>query len=92
MTLSTNIKASTDIVRQYYQQLFSDKQKPSATIYDYCQKNNFSKLTEQQRQLTNASLIAMELTEAISKQKKSKTPGPDGIPAKFYKKLFYLTN
>lgn len=44
----------------------------------------FLKFTEEQRQITNVSLTMMELTEA-NKTKKGKYPGPDGIPAEYYK-------
>lgn len=36
---------------------------------------------------TNAPLTMMELFEAIFKQKKGKSLGPDGLPAEYYQKL-----
>lgn len=82
LTSTNSIKISTHI----YKELFADKSQSSKLIYDYLAKNNFPKLSEQRRELTNASLTMMELTYAIPKQKEGNIPSVDGIPAVFYKK------
>lgn len=56
------------IVEGFNQQLFTDNKKSLSVIYKYLAKNNFLKLTEEQKQITNVPLTMMEITEAIFKQ------------------------
>lgn len=53
--------------------------------YDKSEKGSKGKETVQDLMWLDAFTI-MEIVEAIRHQKKSKEPGPDGIPVEFYKK------
>lgn len=73
------------ITKKFYDQLYSKKE---ATLEDqkiYLEKYGMKQLNEEQRKILNDHISLFELIEAVKRQKRGKTPGPDGIPSEYYK-------
>ncbi|KAF7245550.1 hypothetical protein EYD10_08337 [Varanus komodoensis] len=66
--------------RLYRKEEFSIKK-----VKEYIRKGDLPKLPEKYQTILNQEVTTMEITEAIMGQKNNKTPGPDGLPAEFYK-------
>jgi len=73
------------VFHQYYITLYKGQEISSEKVNEYLHKQNLLKITENQRQILNGLITIRELCEAIQKTKAGKAPGPDGLPASYYK-------
>lgn len=73
------------IVKIFYSKLYSRQVIEPDTIKNYLSNNsNIKKLNEKQKKTLNQAITMAEISQAIKKQKKNKSPGPDGLPSEFY--------
>ncbi|KAF7244640.1 hypothetical protein EYD10_09237 [Varanus komodoensis] len=79
---STQIKK---IVEDFFAKLYQNKEISIEKVNEYIRKGKLPKIPEKYRKALNEEVTMTEITEAIKRQKNDKTPGPDGLPAEFYK-------
>ena len=77
------------ITAKFYTQLYTSSPINRQTQYTLLQNVDRQISTVQQRML-DAAITEKELQEAVSQLQDEKSPGIDGITAKFYKQFWYL--
>lgn len=73
------------IVQDFYAKLHEKQDIDKEKQKEFLKRHMKMRLEEEQKKELNEPITVCEIVEAIKKQKKNKTPGPDGIPAEFYK-------
>uniref|UniRef100_A0A803TE18 Reverse transcriptase domain-containing protein n=1 Tax=Anolis carolinensis TaxID=28377 RepID=A0A803TE18_ANOCA len=71
--------------RNYYSQLYKQKDEDLEKITKYLGEQKLDKITETQREHLNKEITEEEIKKAIKNLKPNKAPGPDGFTASFYK-------
>lgn len=76
------------IFQNYYKQLYTQPNlENEQKIKTFLEQLKLPTLSEKQNKILMAEITERELSGAISKLKANKSPGPDGFPAEWYKKL-----
>lgn len=74
------------IIEDFYRNLYRKKDIQGRMQMQYLKKYNRIRWDEEQKKTLNELIAIYEIIEAIKIQKSGKAPGPDGIPAEYYKK------
>uniref|UniRef100_A0A803TDX0 Reverse transcriptase domain-containing protein n=1 Tax=Anolis carolinensis TaxID=28377 RepID=A0A803TDX0_ANOCA len=69
----------------FYEDLYKKDQVDKEKITEYLGKLNLQKITEEDRTILNEEISEKEIVQAIKKLDGTKTPGPDGFSAVYYK-------
>ncbi|KAF7242203.1 hypothetical protein EYD10_11436 [Varanus komodoensis] len=73
------------IAEDFFIKLYQKDEISTEKVKEYIRNGYLPKLLEKYQNLLNQEVTTMEIIEAIMWQKNDKTPGPDGLPAEFYK-------
>ncbi|KAF7245269.1 hypothetical protein EYD10_08704 [Varanus komodoensis] len=73
------------IAEDFFAKLYQNDEFSTEKVNEYIQKGDLPKLPKKYQKVLNQEVTITEVTEAIKRQKNDKTPGPDGLPAEFYK-------
>lgn len=82
-------------LRQYYRDLYNIVPHPpydifpnkSRSIQDYIQASDLPRLSDHILQALEAPITSDQLTNVLQLSPMGKSPGPDGLPASYYKSL-----
>uniref|UniRef100_A0A670XQU1 Reverse transcriptase domain-containing protein n=1 Tax=Pseudonaja textilis TaxID=8673 RepID=A0A670XQU1_PSETE len=80
-------KEKKEIIRDYYGKLYTQENIDDERVKQYLQNANLPQIPKEIEIMLESNITMMELTEALKKQNNGKAPGPDGLPAEFYKTL-----
>ena len=69
----------------FFKELYKKREGEEQRIANYWNNSPEWKLNTQQLEKMNEPITTEEISEAWKKQKNSKSPGPDGLPAEYYK-------
>ena len=75
------------IIRDYYQQLYANKMDKSEEMDKFLEKNNFTKLNQEEIENLNRPITSMEIETVIKNLPTNKNLGPDGFTSEFYQKF-----
>ncbi|KAF7832322.1 uncharacterized protein G2W53_014655 [Senna tora] len=88
-TWTTNQEEIKNLSTQYFQSLFQHSATTDKTIIrQYIHNAALTTLTEDQIQFLNNPFTKLEIENAVFQMEGSKSPGPDGFPAKFFQELW----
>ena len=76
--------------REFYKHLYSEEPIDNNMVNKFLNDVNLPRLPPDIVEHCEGVLPLEEAKEAVSLMKNAKTPGSDGLPAKFYKKFFHL--
>ena len=82
--ITANNKEIQRIIRDYYQQLYSNKMDYLEEMAKFSEKYNFPKLNQEETENLNKPITSMEIETVIRNLPANKSPGPDGFTAEFY--------
>lgn len=82
-----NSEAMKNIVEEFYQILYKNKEVGKGKTKEYIKVNNKIFLSEEQKQELESNITINKTIGAVRKQKSQKALGPDGIPAEYYIKM-----
>jgi hypothetical protein len=82
--ITTNITEIQEIIRDYFDILYSNKFKNLEEMYRFLDSYDHSKLNKEDINHLNRSTTQNEIEVAIKTLTKKKSPGPDGFSAEFY--------
>ena len=79
-----------DHSKQYYANLFKSRDAviPDVNLHEIFRGDNIYKLTESEALSLEGLVTIEEIGNAVKKMKHNKTPGIDGFPAEFFKKIW----
>lgn len=84
--INQNPQDINNIFRNFYSNLYSPTHQPTQSEIDtFLNSLTLPKLTAEQTNILDAPLTLNELTKALNKIPSNKSPGPDGLPAEFYR-------
>uniref|UniRef100_A0A670IB05 Reverse transcriptase domain-containing protein n=1 Tax=Podarcis muralis TaxID=64176 RepID=A0A670IB05_PODMU len=72
---------------KFYEQLYKKGEEDPTKIEKYLENCKGKTITEEERLQLNRPINIEEIQNAMKKMKLGKAPGPDGLPAKYYKVL-----
>ena len=75
------------IIRDYYQQLYTNKMDNLEEMDKFLEKYNFPKLDQEEIENLNRPTTSKEIEIVIRNLPANKSPGPDGFTAEFYEKF-----
>ena len=75
------------IIRDYYQQLYTNKMDNMEEMDKFLEKYNFPKLNQKEMENFNRSIASTEIETVIRNLPANKRPGPDGFTAEFYQEF-----
>lgn len=75
------------IFQRYYKDLYKRGEETEQEIDQFLQKHHLEQIVEDERAALEEKITQEEIKKAIKKMKAEKAPGPDGLPAKYYKIL-----
>ena len=75
------------IIRDYYQQLYTNKMDKVEEMEKFLEKYNFLKLNQEEIDSLNRPITSTEIETVIRNLPANKSPGPDGFTAEFYQKF-----
>ena len=75
------------IIRNYYQQLYTNKMDNLEEMEKFLEKYNFPKLNQKEIENLNRPITSTEIETVIRNHPANKSPGPDGFIAEFYLKI-----
>ena len=75
------------IIRNYYQQLYTNKMDNLEEMEKFLEKYNFPKLNQKEIENLNRPITSTEIETVIRNHPANKSPGPDGFKAEFYLKI-----
>uniref|UniRef100_A0A670HTD8 Reverse transcriptase domain-containing protein n=1 Tax=Podarcis muralis TaxID=64176 RepID=A0A670HTD8_PODMU len=87
------IEEPSEIERRFvafFEKLYEKGEESSVEIRNYLDQEERKFFTEEDCIQLNKVVSVKEVRDAINKMKNGKSPGPDGLPAKYYKKLVDL--
>ena len=87
----TNQKEILKTVKQYYDDLFSNKdhELQDVDMESLFENEHITKLTDKQKNSIEQPITIAEISKVINKMNNNKSPGSDGFPAEFYK-IFWV--
>ena len=71
-------------MRDYYQQLYTNKMDNLEEIDKFLGKYNFPKLNQEEIENLNRHIISTEIETVVRNLTGNKSPGPDGFTVEFY--------
>ena len=74
-------------MRDYYQQLYSDKMDNLEEMDKFSEKYNFPKLNKEELENRNRHITSTEIETVLRNLPANKSRGPDGFTAEFYQKF-----
>ena len=75
------------IIRDYYQQLYTNKMDNLEEMDKFLEKYNFPKLNQEEIDNLNRPTTSTEIETIIRNLPANKNPGPNGFTAEFYQKF-----
>ena len=81
------LQQKTQIIRDYYQQLYVNKMDNLKETDKFLEKYNFPKLNQEEIENLNRPITSMEIETVIKNLPTNKIPGPDSITGEFYQKF-----
>uniref|UniRef100_A0A670Z1A6 Reverse transcriptase domain-containing protein n=1 Tax=Pseudonaja textilis TaxID=8673 RepID=A0A670Z1A6_PSETE len=81
------IEQKKEIIHKYFEDLYKREDVSEDRIKNYLDEVKDKAIGEEMAELLNKDITESELKSAIESQKNNKTPGPDRLPAEFYKTL-----
>ena len=75
------------IIKDYYQQLYTNKIDNLEEMDKFLEKYNFPKLNQEEIENLNRPITSMEIETVIRNLPANKSPDPDGFTAEFYQKF-----
>ena len=87
MERSQQITEIQRLIRDYYQQLYSNKMDNVEEMDKLLEKYNFPKLNQEEIENINRHITNMEIETVIRNLPANKSPDPDGFTAEFYQKF-----
>ena len=75
------------IIRDYYQQLYTNKMDNLEEMGKFLEKYNFSKLNQEEIENLNRHITSTEIETLIRNLPANKSTGPNGFTAEFYQKF-----
>jgi hypothetical protein len=85
--ITKNTKETQGIIRDYFENLYSNKLKNVEKMNKFLDTYNHTKLNKEDINHLNRSITCKEIEEAIKSLPKKKSPGPDGYSIDFYRPL-----
>ena len=84
--ISTETSVIVDTFAAYYKDLYrSKKGEAKAQMKEFFREIGTPVLSEEDRNAMESPITLMELQQAVKGLSNQKSPGPDGLPAEFYK-------
>ena len=71
-------------IREYYEQLYSNKMDNLEEMDRFLQKFNLTRLNQEEREIMNNPITSTEIEAVIKNFPKNKSPGPDFFTGEFY--------
>ena len=81
----TDDQEKADTFRKFYKSLYQQEERSEAQQLEYLEGLPLTRVTTQQNEILSQKITEEELGEVIQKAKLHKAPGPDGLPAQFFK-------
>ena len=75
------------IIRDYYQQLYTNKMDNLEELNKFLEKYNFTKLNQEETENLNRYIKSTEIETVIRNLPANTRPGPDGFIAEIYRKF-----
>ena len=72
------------IIRDYYEQLYSNKIDNLVGMYRFLEKFSLPRLNQEDIEIMNNPITSTEIEAVIKNLPKSKSPGPDDFTGEFY--------
>ena len=72
------------IIRDYYEQLYSNKMDNLEEMDRFLEKFNLPRLNQEDIEIMNNPIISSEIEAVIKNLPKNKSPGPDSFTGQFY--------
>ena len=72
------------IISKYYEKLYANKLDNLKEMDNFLEKYNLPKLTKEETENLNRTIISNEIELVIKKLLKNKIPGPDGFTTEIY--------
>jgi hypothetical protein len=82
--ITTNTMEIQEIIRDYFENLYSNKFENLEEMDRFLDTYNHPKLNQEVTNHLNRSITQKEIKAAINSLPKKKSPGPDGFSAEFY--------
>ena len=79
------------IIRDYYQQLYTNKTDNLVEMDEFLEKYNFPNLNQEEIENLNRPIKSMKVKTVIKNLPTNKSPGPDGFTGEFYQIFKELT-
>ena len=73
------------IIRDYYEQLYSNKMDKLEEMDRFLEKFNLPRLNQEEIEIMNNSITSTEIEAVVKNLPKNRSPGPDGFTGEFYK-------
>ena len=75
------------LIKDYYQQLYTNKVDKLEQMHKFLEKYNFPKLNQEKMENLNRPIASTDIETVIRNLPANKSPGPDGFTAEFYQKI-----
>jgi glutamyl-tRNA reductase len=84
MGITTNTMEGEEIIRDYFENLHSNKFENLESMDKFLDTYDHPKLNQEEINNLNRSITQNEIEAAINSLPKKKSPGPDGFSTEFY--------
>ena len=72
------------IIRDYYEQLYSNKMDNLKEVDKFLEKFNLPRLNHEEMEIMNNPITSTEIEAVIKSLPKKQSPGPEGLTGEFY--------